>query len=284
MLDTHPGLREKHIIGPRARERNVGHALCPAFAQYDMELAGMSDVTGDFEFVKPCPRFSQVVVCRAGSGLVWVGNAWLECSEGMAFITPAGILHAYHAVDGRHWSICWVIYFDRDPAHPTIAADRPKVLDVEPQPFVAAVAGLCREFSGRADPQALAMWTSLTHFYAQRIIQPATMDSRLERLWEVVSSDLTKGWAIEDLASLAGMSREHLRRLCHWHFGRSPIRQLAHLRMQHAATLLSATPLSIEMIAERVGYDNAYAFSTSFRRHMGVAPSRYRSAQGVSGH
>lgn len=280
MLNTHPGLREKHMVGARARERIVGHAPCAALRQYDIQLVGISDVTGDFEFVKQRPHFSQVVVCQAGSGLVWIGNSWLQCSDGMAFITPTGVPHAYHAVDGQHWSICWVIYNDRDENQPAIAADRPKLLHVETSPFVAAVTGLCREFSGRPDPHALATWASLTHLYAQRIVHPATMDRRLERLWNAIASDIGNRWTVENLAAVAGVSNEHLRRLCQDHFGRSPMRHLTHLRMQQAATMLTCTPLIIEAIAQRVGYDNPYAFSTSFRRHMGVSPSAYRIAQG----
>jgi AraC-like DNA-binding protein len=54
------------------------------------------------------------------------------------------------------------------------------------------------------------------------------------------------------------------------------MKQVAMLRMRHAAVLLAHDAYSVEAVAGRVGYDNPYAFSTAFKRYMGVPPSRYR--------
>lgn len=58
--------------------------------------------------------------------------------------------------------------------------------------------------------------------------------------------------------------------------GRSPMRQVAHLRMQHAAQLLRTTDATIESIADAVGYANPYVFSNAFTKWTGSRPSAFR--------
>ena len=72
------------------------------------------------------------------------------------------------------------------------------------------------------------------------------------------------------------MSGENLRRLCQRETGRGPMHHLTQLRMQRAAMLLESTAHKIEKIARTVGYANAFAFSTAFKRHMGVSPAAFR--------
>jgi AraC-like DNA-binding protein len=54
------------------------------------------------------------------------------------------------------------------------------------------------------------------------------------------------------------------------------MQQVTHLRMRHAAALLSSESYPIIAVAARVGYDNPFAFSAAFKRSIGLAPSAYR--------
>jgi len=47
--------------------------------------------------------------------------------------------------------------------------------------------------------------------------------------------------------------------------------------MRRAASLLTGSERRIDAIATAVGYENAFAFSTAFKRHMKKTPSAYRS-------
>lgn len=48
-------------------------------------------------------------------------------------------------------------------------------------------------------------------------------------------------------------------------------------RLTLACDLLVTEPdLGLESVASRVGYGSAFAFSTAFKNHRGVSPSRYR--------
>jgi AraC-like DNA-binding protein len=89
--------------------------------------------------------------------------------------------------------------------------------------------------------------------------------------------NLSRPWTRDDLARLAGVSCEHLRRLCRDSLGRSPIQQLTILRVQYAAHQLATTSVKLEAIAHSVGYRNPFAFSNVFKKVTGVRPSSFRA-------
>jgi len=72
------------------------------------------------------------------------------------------------------------------------------------------------------------------------------------------------------------MSEEHLRRLCHKHYQRSPMDHLTHLRLRRAGTMLRSSPEKMEEIAHQAGYESVYSFSAAFRRWSGIPPARFR--------
>ena len=48
--------------------------------------------------------------------------------------------------------------------------------------------------------------------------------------------------------------------------------------MKMAVKLLADDSLSVNRIAERVGYNDTFTFSKAFKRHFGCAPSDYRKS------
>jgi AraC family transcriptional regulator of adaptative response / methylphosphotriester-DNA alkyltransferase methyltransferase len=86
--------------------------------------------------------------------------------------------------------------------------------------------------------------------------------------------------ALADVAREIATSERQLQRVFA-ELGGSAFRdEVAAVRMQHAAGLLQGTGLPVADIAHRVGYRQAAQFAKAFRRHHGVAPSRFRRAPG----
>jgi transcriptional regulator GlxA family with amidase domain len=170
--------------------------------------------------------------------------------------------------------------FDELPNEPPIVAlDAPALVQADPRPHDTAITGLFQEVSGSAQPAFVRMWTELVDACARRVVEPMSRNARLWRLWEAVDSDLGRDWTLRELAKLSGTSVEQLRLLCHKQTGASPMQHVAKLRIRRAALLLRSTVESIEAIAWAVGYKNPFAFSTTFKRMMGVSPSVYRAEQ-----
>lgn len=83
-------------------------------------------------------------------------------------------------------------------------------------------------------------------------------------------------WNLEQLASLASMSRATFVRSFARLAGLAPMALLTQFRMQLASTLLRTTRQSIGDIAAAAGYQSETAFSRSFSTTYGLSPGRYR--------
>ncbi|MET7543461.1 AraC family transcriptional regulator [Streptomyces sp. NPDC005507] len=104
----------------------------------------------------------------------------------------------------------------------------------------------------------------------------ALRDPQLAAAMQQMHADLSHPWTVDALAHEAGMSRSAFAALFKERAGNTPLSYLASWRMYRAKTLLRETPLSIQEIAARVGYDTGTALSRAFRRREGMAPGAWR--------
>ena len=132
------------------------------------------------------------------------------------------------------------------------------------------------------DGTLLSPWAFPVAAYARRLVRPEQGDMRLRRLWEEVGVDLAQPWTVEALAARVGVSGEHLRRLCQRHLSRSLMSHVVSLRMRQAMALLTSDFCTIETVAQKVGYDNPFAFRTAYNRHQEISPLEYRLTANAS--
>ncbi|TCL73704.1 AraC family transcriptional regulator [Rhizobium sp. BK251] len=83
-------------------------------------------------------------------------------------------------------------------------------------------------------------------------------------------------WNLEQLASIAGLSRAAFARRFKNSLGDTPLGYLTRWRMNIAAQMLDQA-MDIRQICEKVGYVSEFAFSRAFSRHHGMPPTRYRN-------
>lgn len=83
-------------------------------------------------------------------------------------------------------------------------------------------------------------------------------------------------WTVASLASRGGVSRAAFARRFTSLVGEPPMSYLAGWRIALAADLLRETDDTIESVARKVGYSNAFALSVAFKRVRGVSPSVHR--------
>ena len=88
--------------------------------------------------------------------------------------------------------------------------------------------------------------------------------------------------SVKTVATFAGMSETHLRRIFKTAVNTSPVRYITFLRLEKAKNMLLNSNYSIEEIAVSVGIPDPYYFSRLFKREIGVAPSQYRNKKNRS--
>ena len=269
-------IREIHRIGKGTREQLTHPGQCPPLRRYGVWVAGISHATRGFHFVRPSPNMAQLLVCLEGRGRVLVDGHWRTCDQGMAYLTPAHRLHAYRADDAGRWKIGWAMYQgDRTEERFQLPPlTEPILIPVDPRPWEHVLRGLAIESEEGGNPVLQEHWTGLLHGYAMRMLQRHP-EARLGPLWRCVQESLSQRWTLNRLSRQAFLDKERLRRLCHAETGRSPMQQVAYLRMQHAVSLL-ATDAKVMTVASTVGYENMFAFSTAFKRFMGHSPRAFR--------
>lgn len=88
--------------------------------------------------------------------------------------------------------------------------------------------------------------------------------------------ELAQPLSLSDIARAAGISRQHLMKLCRTNQRPTPISQLYQARLQSSTDLLRQTGLSIGEIAEKCGFVNIFHFSRRFKQTYGQSPSSWR--------
>jgi transcriptional regulator GlxA family with amidase domain len=93
-----------------------------------------------------------------------------------------------------------------------------------------------------------------------------------------MDENLYRPLSLEDIASHAAMSIRTLNRRFREHVGTTPLQWLLVLRVERAKQLLETTDLSIERIADQVGFGSSVTLRHHFTRRVRVPPQRYRAA------
>lgn len=103
--------------------------------------------------------------------------------------------------------------------------------------------------------------------------QDAPHQAMLEHLALFMEQHLAQPLALEELASIARLSPNHLNTLFRQWSGQ-PIRAwLIRKRMEKARQLLQRPGTLVKQVAYQVGYDDPLYFSRAFHRHFGFWPS-----------
>ena len=277
-------LSEIHIIGDKTQELLIGADLCPALRSAGVRLCGISEARAPYRMGRPSPDFTEVLVVLSGEGRVWIeGEGWRVVRAGDAYLAPCRRPQGFVPAPGRRWRFAWVHFFETaEGVASVVGQDRALVArqtQAEGEALAEAIGRLHAELLGANEAPMVAQLVGWVQLCARRLARgPDTLrgDERLRRLWARVDAELAAPWTLESLAAAASLSGEHLRRLCRREHGRSPMAELARLRMRRAGLLLRGTPLKAEAVAEAVGYGSVYSFSAAFRRELGAPPSVWR--------
>lgn len=106
----------------------------------------------------------------------------------------------------------------------------------------------------------------------------ALADPAVGAALHAMHADPAHPWTVFALAAKADVSRATFFRRFTSAVGTAPLTYLTEWRMDLAAQLLRESDATIAAVARRVGYTDSFAFSTAFKRHRGISPSRARKA------
>jgi AraC-like DNA-binding protein len=248
---------------------------CDLLKQHHMLHLGVATMPAPFRIVRTKLSGTYFLATLSGQGRVLVEGRWEVSRPGHAFLLPPKTLHAFYTPGDHEWKFCWVRYQEARGQLPIARANSPVLAKYDAGPLEMAILGLRNECLGDNAPLMHEHWLRLIHLYVQKFSQPNNVDQRLRDTWDHVVLNLADPWTITDLAKMSHISEKQFQRLCRRDLGRSPQQHLMWLRMRRAAELLANQRMKIQSIAEAVGYQNPFVFSSTFKRIMGWAPSHF---------
>ena len=274
-------------IGPKCFERFIDSGNAPEISNLEIELAGCSNLSGNYTVGRVSPPNHTLFYSIHGQGKFRVPSGEMQLNEGQLIILPAGQSFEVTIVSDQ-WDIIWVNLADSErwksfSKSEAVALDNAKLEGLH---HAMELLYLERD----ADNRETAMQIVTRYLY--RIIDAPLNNepyhdekerrqvSRLHSLFSAVEKQLQFDWDMESLSEKAHYSAPHLHRLCLQVFGRSPKQHVIHLRMTRAKSLLLSTQWPVSYIASYVGYANVFTFSKRFKKSTGLSPSAFRESRG----
>ncbi|MBR9867623.1 MAG: helix-turn-helix transcriptional regulator [Oceanospirillales bacterium] len=102
------------------------------------------------------------------------------------------------------------------------------------------------------------------------------LDRRISAAQNYLDHHFGDAVSISQLAQVANLSPRQLSELFRKQLGMTPHQYLIEKRMQRAWQLLEQDSLTIQQVADAVGYSSLAAFSDRFRKHFSIPPSYFR--------
>lgn len=99
---------------------------------------------------------------------------------------------------------------------------------------------------------------------------------RIENAFAYVEEHYSSNFRIADLASECHMSETHFRRVFQERMNMTPIEYVNFVRVKKACELIDKTDISMEDVAEQVGFVTPSTFNRNFRRIIGTSPYQWK--------
>lgn len=99
---------------------------------------------------------------------------------------------------------------------------------------------------------------------------------QLESAIEYVEKNYPNDFKIADLANECHMSETHFRRIFQEKMNMTPVEYVNFVRVRKACELIDKTDISMEEVAEKVGFITPSTFNRNFRRIIGTSPYQWK--------
>jgi len=265
-------------------------------------------VSESYELHYHAHEFTEICYVGEGEGYQYIGEERLQVRKGDLFTLPLGASHVFRpkSADGGKPLVVYNFLFDANRlsealrGFPGLDALRLALPCVNLAPgdtgwrslrdrtgafeafFTAAYPEFVRRQTGyktRIYALFVVLLTELERgLAADRDEAQAGAASGLEEAFAFIGTSYASPIKAAQAAEAAGMSERHFHRLFVRATGLTFGRYLQRLRIERSCELLRKTRMSVQEIAEAVGYQDRGRFLEVFKKITGLAPRSYRSS------
>ncbi|MBC7003176.1 helix-turn-helix transcriptional regulator [Photobacterium sp. BZF1] len=271
--------KDRVELSEQCQERFLVQSNLPELAEEGIVMCGMADMREHYLVEREGGDHHTLLVCIDGEGVVTNQNMKCHVPGDHLVILPAKTAFKFELCsNSENWRFIWITT-PQLPCWQHLIEEGQRII---PFQHSEQIWSLCSLLSLEAENRASfrTLYISEITRLLSKANKPANNSLlRVESQFNRIESQLHHNWSIANIAAACHISEEHLGRLCRQLYGCSPQQKLISLRMQRAQNLLAAQGDNISTIALRVGYKDPYAFSSRFKRFVGVSPKAYRQQQ-----
>jgi transcriptional regulator GlxA family with amidase domain len=205
-----------------------------------------------------------------------------SCSA-VFLLAQSGLLH------GRHATMTWWLATTFRTRHPDVQLDETRML-VSDGPFLTAGSAFAQldltlsvvgDVMGATTAETCSRYLLIDQRPSQaRYMIPSHVkyaDPTVIAAERWIDARLEQAINVTELASALAVSAKTLSRRFATALGLSPVKFIQRRRVLHAAHLIESTTLSIDAVAEKVGYQDATALRKLIKRELGMTPTALRA-------
>jgi len=229
----------------------------------------------------------QLVVIHEGFLSLTLDRDVIEVQEGHGILLSPGHLEHFHFARQRETRHSWVAVdpillnrklreeFEHHPGPLPFLGRMARLLDMARYDSVSLSEPDFLQISGC---ETLAITILCEFASAARDRRKATLpsDTVLWRMDRFLAESYAQPLQLNNIAHAAGVSRQHLLKLCRIAKRPTPMEQLYARRLDMASDLLLHTGFSIAEIADQTGFLNQFHLSRRFKQRTGKSPSAWR--------
>jgi len=283
-MDSKSRWENKLILDPACEENFIDNRLQAGLMEFDIQLGGVSNLSKRYLVRRHRCKYHTIIYTRQGQGLLKTASENKPIPTDSLLLLPAGSSFSYQLENANNnWQIVW--YLIDDTSNWQWLKNRGISLNTNNNVdniYYLSLALYQETFASRASSSLLSLNAQLLVGHIKRDLQASENSSsrkqqKIETFFHQLECKLQQPWNLPALARLAGYSPAQFNRLCLQQLATTPVKKLRQLRMQRAKALLKSSKLNLSDIANAVGYNDVFNFSSAFKREVGIAPNLYRN-------
>lgn len=224
--------------------------------------------------------------CAEGKGWFDAGEGRRVIAAGSCIVIPPNTPHAYGSDETDPWFNYWIHfrgpqakrYFEMLGLGPGnwLLELRPNGDLVDCFDSILAAYGQGHGVEHLLEASAWLNCALTLLFLSRRGVRSPGADGVYESI-RFMKANVRRKLSLAELASVAALSKARYHQLFRERIGQAPMSYFSQLKMGQAGDALLESGETIEAIALRFGFPNAFYFSRVFKKTMGMAPSEYRA-------
>jgi len=107
----------------------------------------------------------------------------------------------------------------------------------------------------------------------------ANFEKDIKSVTDYINDNIGKNLSIQTISKNTGLSKSSLYKKFHKYYNCTVSEYINKKRVENSKELLIKTDLSIEIIAQQVGFNSTQYYSKTFKVTVGISPNKYRKSK-----